>query len=152
LFIAATIAIVSGEMRLGLGLRAIVGLCLTMCLIGFSQATTARPMMDVATFLATHARLSHSKSEMNVGGADFYAGALLRSIGEGGSKAVRANDLARRQGHPLFCPPAGSKGFGLNIEELHAFFDTIPVEQRGMTMDDAMLRFAEHKFPCVITP
>jgi hypothetical protein len=123
---------------------------LTDAIIG--QSLEARTPMTVATFLATHARLSHSHDELNVGGADYYAGTLLRTIYDSGSKAVRANDAARNSGHPLFCLHPGPDGFPLHIEELHAFLDTIPPERRGMSMDDAMLRFAEHKFPCTTTP
>jgi hypothetical protein len=89
---------------------------------------------------------------LNVGGADFYAGTLLSSIYGSGAKALIANEEAQKRGHPLFCLPLGSKGFALDIEELHSFFDTIPPQQRGMSMDEAMLRFAEHRFPCATTP
>ena len=121
---------------------------ITLSCVNFSQPVEARPPMTVANFIATHARLSHSKDEINIGGADFYAGLLLKSIYGVGYKAMRATEEAKKQCHPLFCLPQGSKGFGLNIEELHSFFDTIPPEQRGMFTDEAMLLFVEHKFPC----
>ena len=108
--------------------------------------------MTIATFLATHARLSHSKDEITLGGADFYAHSLLSSIYGSGAKAMAANETASKSGHAMFCMPAGQTGFALNIEELHAFFDTIPADQRGMSIDDGMLRFIEHKFPCAATP
>ena len=139
-------------MRTDLVLSFSRSLILTVILASLSQTALARPPMTVATFLATHDRLSHSKDELNVSGADFYASALLRSIYDGGAKALVANQAATKAGHPLFCLPAGQQQFELHIEELHMFFDTIPQEQRGMSMDDAMLRFAEHKFPCVTKP
>ena len=73
---------------------------------------------------------------------------VRRAMSTGYSRALRSNKAALAQGKPpLFCPPAN--GSPLSSREINLYFNTLPLEYRTKTsMVDAMLGFAQQKYPC----
>jgi hypothetical protein len=128
---------------------------LTLLVVAAPIPADARrlPEPTVASFLAKHNRLSHSKKEMQPAFVFHEARLVLNQIYTAGGKAVLLNQRALKEGRaPLFCSPYKGGALGLNIEELHAFFETIPADRRSQSLNDGIIGFARSKYPCPAAP
>ncbi|WP_420607755.1 hypothetical protein [Novosphingopyxis sp.] len=107
-------------------------------------ASTAAMAMDAQTFYARGQALQ-KKGVMAMLSSDFKP--LMNEMKAAGKSVKAENDAAKKNGAPLYCPPA--KGKGMSAEEVLEEFGTVPeAQRRTLSVRDAWKRILIRKYPC----
>lgn len=107
-------------------------------------ASTAATAMDAQTFY-TRAQALQKKGPLAMFSRDLKP--LMNEMKAAGVSVKGENDVARKNGTPLYCPPDTAKG--MSPQDVLQEFGRIPESQRKtMSVRDAWKSILIRKFPC----